>query len=127
MRKETEIMNSDERSHFTWPANLELLDSCDAKGSINGKSLALHNVQTERFFCSLKYDDLYFKEYETQKEVITGILNYIQAYYAIRPHASLGGGITPHVFCQSKSTHHPARTKLVLSYNSIWFNLTLHS
>lgn len=33
---------------------------------MDGKGQALDNV-TERFFRSLKYDDLYIKEYETPK------------------------------------------------------------
>jgi transposase InsO family protein len=66
-------MNSDQGSHFTCPAYLELLDSCGVKISMDGKGQALDNVRTERFFRSLKYDDLYIKEYETPKEMIAGI------------------------------------------------------
>ena len=105
--RKPEIMNSDQGSHFTCPAYLKLLDSCDVKVSMDGKGQALDNVRTERFFRSLKYDDLYIKEYETPKEMITGIRKYIHTYNTIRPHASLGG-LTPYAFCQNQSTHHAA-------------------
>ncbi|WFF73685.1 IS3 family transposase [Proteiniclasticum sp. QWL-01] len=105
--RKPEIMNSDQGSHFTCPAYLKLLDSCDVKVSMDGKGQALDNVRTERFFRSLKYDDLYIKEYETPKEMITEIRKYIHTYNTIRPHASLGG-LTPYAFCQNQSTHHAA-------------------
>lgn len=105
--RKPEIMNSDQGSHFTCPAYLKLLDSCDVKVSMDGKGQALDNVRTERFFRSLKYDDLYIKEYETPKEMITGIRKYIHTYNTIRPHASLGG-LTPYAFCQNQSTCHAA-------------------
>jgi len=60
---------------------------------------ALDNVRTELFFRSLKYDDIYIKEYATPREMIAGVNNYIHDYNTIRPHASLGG-LTPNAFSQ---------------------------
>jgi len=66
---------------------------------MDGKGQALDNVRTERFFRSLKYDDVYIKEYETPREMITGVNIYIHDYNTVRPHASLGG-LTPQAFSQ---------------------------
>ena len=66
---------------------------------MDGKGQALDNARTERFFRSLKYDDIYIKEYTTPKEMITGVNKYIHDYNTVRPHASLGG-LTPYVFHQ---------------------------
>src|SRR5690606_18230572 len=39
---------------------------------MNGKGRALDNARTERFFRSLKYDDIYINEYVTPREMIKG-------------------------------------------------------
>ena len=98
-QRKPEIINSDQGSHFTCQAYLDLLESCQVKISMDGKGQALDNVRTERFFRSLKYDDVYIKEYETPREMITGVNTYIHDYNTVRPHASLGG-LTPHAFSQ---------------------------
>jgi len=94
-----ELINSDQGSHFTCKAYLELLESYQVKISMDGKGQALDNARTERFFRSLKYDDIYIKEYTTPKEMIAGVNKYIHDYNIVRPHASLGG-LTPYVFHQ---------------------------
>jgi len=101
-----EIINSDQGSHFTCQAYLDLLDEYAVKVSMDGKGQALDNVRTERFFRSLKYDDLYIKEYITPREMIEGVRQYIHDYNTIRPHESLGG-LTPHAFCYAQ-TNRPA-------------------
>lgn len=92
-----EIINSDQGSHFTCEAYLSIMEEYQVKVSMDGKGQALDNARTERFFRSLKYDDIYLNEYDTPKKMIQGVNNYIRDYNLIRPHASLGG-LTPHAF-----------------------------
>ncbi|MCK9626654.1 MAG: hypothetical protein M0R23_09410 [Bacteroidales bacterium] len=40
---------------------------------MDGKSQALDNVRTERFFRNLKYDDIYINEYNTLVDLRKGI------------------------------------------------------
>lgn len=96
-RRRPEIINSDQGSQFTCPAYLELLDKNGVRVSMDGKGQALDNIITERFFRSLKYDDIYIKEYLTPREMITGVHQYVSDYNLIRPHMSLNG-LTPHLF-----------------------------
>ena len=95
--RKPEIINSDQGSHFTNPSYLELLDSCDVKVSMDGKGQALDNIRTERFFRSLKYEEVYINEYLTPREMMIAVRNYIHDYNTIRPHSSLGG-LTPTAF-----------------------------
>lgn len=44
------------------------------------KKRALDNVITERFFRSIKYDDIYIKECLTPREMIAGVHQYITEY-----------------------------------------------
>jgi len=105
--RKPEIVNSDQGSHFTNQSYLDLLDANQVQISMDGKGQALDNIRTERFFRSLKYDDIYINEYTTPRELIAGVNNYMHTYNTIRPHASLGG-LTPDAFCQQPINHQAA-------------------
>lgn len=66
-------MNSDQGSHFTNPDYIKLLEETGIRISMDGKGQALDNVRTERFFRSIKYDDLYINDYLTPRELRKGI------------------------------------------------------
>ena len=105
--RKPEIINSDQGSHFTNQEYLDLIAASEVKVSMDGKGQALDNIITERFFRSLKYDDIYIQEYLTPKEMIAGVKNYMRTYNTIRPHASLGG-LTPDAFCKQLAQHYAA-------------------
>lgn len=105
--RKPKIINSDQGSHFTNQAYLDLLDGSQVQISMDGKGQALDNIRTERFFRSLKYDDIYIKEYTTPREMIAGVNNYMLDYNGVRPHASLGG-LTPNSFYQQQTTNQAA-------------------
>jgi len=86
-----EIINSDQGSQFTCALWTEFLESPDIKIkiSMDGKGRAIDNVFTERFFRSLKYEEVYPKEYATPREARNGIKSYIEFYNYKRFHQSL--------------------------------------
>ena len=86
-----EIINSDQGSHFTNADYLELLQEHGVKVSMDGKGRCRDNIRTERFFRSLKYEDVYIKEYDGAAELRAGVHAYIRNYRFERPHQSLGG------------------------------------
>lgn len=86
-----EIINSDQGSHFTNAGYLELLQGHGVKVSMDGKGRCRDNIRTERFFRSLKYEDVYIKEYDGAAELRAGVHEYIRNYCFERPHQSLGG------------------------------------
>lgn len=83
------IMNSDQGSHFTSPRYIELLEKAGIQISMDGKKRALDNVFTERFFRSLKYEEVYLKEYQSPRQARIEIAKYIKFYNWERPHESL--------------------------------------
>jgi len=85
-----EIFNSDQGVQFTAEAFTSVLEKKGIKISMDGKGRALDNIFIERFWRSLKYEDVYIKRYENGKEAIIGISTYIAFYNAERPHQSLG-------------------------------------
>jgi putative transposase len=88
-RRKPEIINSDQGSHFTNPDYIKLLEDRDIKISMDGKRQALDNIITERFFRSIKYEDLYINEYGSPAELIRAVDRYIRFYNSNRPHQSL--------------------------------------
>lgn len=90
-KRRPEIINSDQGSHFTCPAYIDLLEEAGVKISMDGKGRCRDNARTERFFRSLKYERLYLNEYETPRQLRVMIREYIQTYNTVRPHSSLGG------------------------------------
>lgn len=89
-RCQPEIMNSDQGSHFTNPDYLDLLAEHQVKVSMDGKGRARDNSRTERFFRSLKYEEIYLNEYENPRALRRAITAYLRFYHTQRPHQSLG-------------------------------------
>ena len=84
-----EIINSDQGSHFTSPHYIELLKDQNIRISMDGKGRAVDNIFTERFWRSLKYEEVYLHDYVSPKETRKGVNRYIEFYNHYRPHQSL--------------------------------------
>ena len=89
-----EIFNTDQGSQFTSEMFTGILKENNISISMDGKGRALDNVVVERFWRSLKYDEIYLKDYNNMQECREGIATYIRKYNNFRPHSSLGG-VTP--------------------------------
>lgn len=85
-----EIMNSDQGSHFTSPKYTEIFLAAGSRISMDHRGRAYDNIFIERFWRSLKYEDIYPKEYGSPKEARAGISRYMQYYNHERLHQSLG-------------------------------------
>jgi len=85
-----EIFNSDQGSHFTSPKYIELLKTFPSiQISMDAKGRALDNIMIERFWRSLKYEEVYLKDYGSPKDARSSIRDYIYRYNHVRPHQSL--------------------------------------
>lgn len=85
-----EIINSDQGSQFTSDDYTKHLQESSIRQSMDGKARWVDNVIIERWFRSLKCDNIYINEYQTPRELRLGISNYISEYNTERPHQSLG-------------------------------------
>jgi len=83
------IINSDQGSQFTSGEYTELLKSLQIRQSMDGKARWVDNVIIERWFRSLKTENIYITEYTSPREMRIGIAEYIQTYNFERPHESL--------------------------------------
>jgi putative transposase len=80
------IINSDQGSQFTSDDYTNLLRQLKVRQSMDGKARWVDNVIIERWFRSLKTEDVYINEYASPRELSIGIKDYVTEYNTIRPH-----------------------------------------
>ena len=86
-----EIFNTDQGSQFTDKEFTDLLKEHDIDISMDGRGCWRDNVFIERFWRSIKYEEIYLRAYVDGHEASAGIGAYIDLYNGQRPHSSLGG------------------------------------
>ena len=90
-----EIFNTDQGSQFTDHDFVERLKKNAIKISMDGKGAWRDNVFVERFWRTIKYEEVYLRAYADASEARASIANYIAFYNEQRPHSTLDGR-TPH-------------------------------
>jgi putative transposase len=83
------IWNTDQGSHFTSPQVVEPLRDAGIQISMDGKGRATDNIFTERFWRSLKYEEVYLADYQSPRDARHGIARYMTFYNTERPHQAL--------------------------------------
>jgi putative transposase len=89
-RGRPEIFNTDLGSQFTSREYTGRLEEARVAVSRDGRGRALDNVFVERLWRSVKYEDIYIKDYERVIELESGLSAYFRFYDEERPHQSLG-------------------------------------
>ena len=98
-----EIMNSDQGSHFTSPKYTQLFLEAGSRISMDHRGRAYDNIFIERLWRSVKYENVYPKEYATPREARIGIKEYLAFYNEERPHQSLDYRTPAEVYFQRKN------------------------
>jgi putative transposase len=88
-RGRPEIFNTDQGSQFTSREYTGRLEGAGIAVSRDGRGRALDNVFVERLWRSVKYEDIYIKDYERVFELESGLTAYFQFYDEERLHQSL--------------------------------------
>ncbi len=86
-----EIFNTDQGCQFTAIDFVEMLKAKGIAISMDGRGAWRDNVFIERFWKSLKYEEVYLRAYESASEAKYFIGRYIRFYNEFRPHSSLDG------------------------------------
>jgi putative transposase len=84
-----EIVNTDQGSQFTSLEFIEKLKGCGVAISMDGKGAWRDNVFIERFWKTLKYEEVYLRAYDTVSEARALLARYVEFYNARRPHSSI--------------------------------------
>ena len=85
-----DIFNTDQGSQYTGHAFTGVLKDHGVRISMDGKGRAMDNIMVERLWRTVKYEDIYIKDYETVEDLKKGLRNYFWFYNNERPHQSLG-------------------------------------
>lgn len=84
-----EIFNTDQGSQYTSNVFTDMLINKGIKVSMDSKGRALDNIYIERFWRSLKYENIFINDYRSVFELKIGISRYMKFYNNERFHQSL--------------------------------------
>lgn len=84
-----DICNSDQGSHFTSAAYLEILEQAGIRISMDGRGRYLDNIFTERLWRSVKYEDVFLNSYQNLEAARAGLEQYFRFYNYERPHQAI--------------------------------------
>lgn len=99
--KVPEIFNTDQGSQFTSAEWISRLSGLGIKISMDGRRRWVDNVFIERLWRSVKYEDIYLKEYTNVLELQKGLNQWFDRYNHWRPHNHLDQQTPAKVYAQS--------------------------
>ena len=85
-----EIFNSDQGCQFTSTSFISVLEATGIAISMDGRGRAFDNIFVERLWRSVKYEEVYLREYDSVREAVRSLGAYFRFYNLERPHQSLG-------------------------------------
>jgi putative transposase len=88
-RCQPEIFNSDQGVQFTSQAFTGRLQQAQVRISMDGRGRTFDNIFVERLWRTVKYEDIYLKEYPNVPDLYHGLMGYFEFYNQARPHQGL--------------------------------------
>lgn len=104
--RKPEIFNSDQGSQFTCTGFTGVLKDAGIKISMDGQGRAFDNIFVERLWRSVKYEEVYLKDYATVREATGSLGAYFRFYNDRRLHQALGYQ-TPYQLYMGTRTQEP--------------------
>lgn len=118
-----EIFNSDQGSQFTSEAFTSILQDAGVAISMDGRGRAFDNIYVERLWRSVKYEEVYLKDYGDVDEARRGLSDYFALYNTERLHQSLGYKTPAEVHFGSDSAISDSLAGV--SGSAYWANVTI--
>ena len=84
-----EIMNTDQGCQYTSQDWTTTLREAGVRISMDGRGRWIDNVMVERLWRSLKYEDVYLRDYRDLHELEQGLTRWLDHYNHERPHQAL--------------------------------------
>lgn len=85
-----EIFNSDQGSQFTSEEFTSRLLLQDVTISMDGRGRAMDNIFVERLWRTVKYEEVYLKDYENVRDAVDSLRSFFAFYNGERLHQALG-------------------------------------
>lgn len=112
-----EIHNSDQGSQYTSGEYISVLrDYPQIRISMDSRGRCFDNIFTERLWRTVKYEEVYLKDYQSFEEAEQSLSEYFDTYNNRRLHQSLGYRTPAEVYSQQKNRQ---LSQAVLSKESI--------
>jgi len=89
-KSKPEIFNTDQGSQFTSNDFTGCLEKSKIAISMDGRGRVFDNIFIERLWRTVKYEEVYLKDYHTVSEAQAGLERYFDFYNTERFHSSLG-------------------------------------
>jgi putative transposase len=96
-----EWFNTDQGAQYTCFEFIKILENAKIQISMDGKGRALDNVWIERFWRTIKYEEVYPKDYSGGLEALQKLEQYFLYYNEERPHSALNYA-TPELVYQGR-------------------------
>jgi hypothetical protein len=91
-----------------------VLEANGIKISMDGVGRALDNIYIERFWRTIKYEEIFLKEYRNLKELKVGVSKYMNFYNKTRFHQSLNYKTFDQIYKESEKN----RNKVIIPHYS---------
>ena len=85
----SEIFNTDQGVQFTSHEFTDRLKAANIRISWDGRGRALDNIFVERLWRSVKYEEVYIKDYQSVTEAVSNLRAYFTFYNHERLHQAL--------------------------------------
>jgi putative transposase len=97
-----EISNSDQGSQYTSESYIRVLENAQVRISMDGKGRAFDNIMIERLWRTLKYEEVYLKDYGHYIAARESLSEYFAFYNERRRHSSLGRRTPAEVYWEGR-------------------------
>jgi putative transposase len=98
------IFHSDQGSQYTCSDFIDELKARKIKISMSGRGRCFDNILAERLWRTVKYEEVYLREYGDGHDLIRSLRRYFEYYNYRRPHRSLGYKTPAEVYHQRRQS-----------------------
>ena len=97
-----QIFHSDQGKQYTGTKFVDTVKKGDIRISMSGKGRCFDNILAERLWRTVKYEEVYLREYAGGQDLIGSLRQYFDYYNNHRPHSSLGYRTPSEVYFDSR-------------------------
>lgn len=97
------ISNTDQGAQFTSEEFIEAVETTGAQVSMDGRGRWMDNRFIERLWRSVKYEEIYLRDYLDGLEAGRGLSQWFQDYNHLRPHQALGNATPGDLYSSPES------------------------
>jgi putative transposase len=98
------IFHSDQGKQYTSTKFVDTLKTGDIRISMSGKGRCFDNILAERLWRTVKYEEVYLREYADGHDLIRSLRRYFAYYNHYRPHSSLGYRTPSEVYFEGRDS-----------------------